>query len=94
MFFICHRCFVTRLAADQRSELYNKIMQELLNNNDILMYSTRNGGKLVIAEKFIKNIKIYKNMKAIDSKCYLNYLNKLADQYKNTYHHFVNEKHN
>ena len=29
-------------------------MQEWLNNNDILMYSTHNEGKSVIAERFIK----------------------------------------
>ena len=30
-------------------------MQELLENNDILMYSTRNEGMSVIAERFIKH---------------------------------------
>ena len=27
-----------------------------------------------------------------DSKSYLSYLNKLVDQYNNTYHHYVNKK--
>ena len=37
-------------------------MQEWLVNNDILMYSTHNEGKSVIAERFIKTLeaKIYK----------------------------------
>ena len=37
-------------------------MQEWLGNNDILIYSTHNGGKSVIAERFIKTVKakIYK----------------------------------
>ena len=37
-------------------------MQELLDNNDILMYSTHNEGKSVIAERFVKTLKtkIYK----------------------------------
>ena len=30
-------------------------MQEWLENNDILMYSTNNEGKSVIAERFIKH---------------------------------------
>ena len=30
---------------DQGRQLYNKIMQERLGNNDILMYSTHNDGK-------------------------------------------------
>ena len=31
-------------------------------------------------------------MTANDSKSYLSYLNKLADQYYNTYHHSINKK--
>ena len=69
-------------------------MQECLNNNDILMYSRHNEGKLIIAERFIKILKykIYKKMTANDSKSYLSYLNKLVDQYSNTYHHTVNKR--
>ena len=32
-------------------------MQEWLDNNDILMYSTQNEGKSVIVERFIKTLK-------------------------------------
>ena len=42
---------------DQGREFYNKLVQEWLDNNDILMYSTHNEGKPVIAERLIKNIK-------------------------------------
>ena len=58
-------------------------MQEWLGNIDILMYSTHNEGKSVIAERFIKTLKskIYKKMTANDNKSYLLYLNKLVDQY-------------
>ena len=61
-------------------------MQVWLDNNDILMYSTHNEGKSLIAEKFIKTLKskIYKKMTANDSRSYLPYLNKLVDQYNNT----------
>ena len=47
---------------DQGREFYNKFMQECLKNNDILMYSTHNEVKSVIAERFIKTLKakIYK----------------------------------
>ena len=67
-------------------------MQEWLDNNDILMYSTHNEGKSVITERFIKILKakIYKKMIANDSKSYLSYMNKLVDQYNNTYHHSMN----
>ena len=56
-------------------------MQECLDNNDILIYSTHNEGKLVITERFIKTlkVKIYKNLTDSNSKSYLSYLNKLID---------------
>ena len=65
-------------------------MQEWLNNNDILMYSTHNEGKSVIAERFAKTLKakIYKKMTANNSKSYLSYLNKLVDQYNKPHHSF------
>ena len=83
-----------KLWADQGREFYNKLMQEWLNNNDILMYSTHNEGKSVIAERFIKTLKstIYKKRTASDNKFHLPYLNKLADQYYSTYHHSINKK--
>ena len=69
-------------------------MQEWLKNNDILMYSTHNECKSVIAERFIKmlNSKMYKRMTANDSKSYLLYLNKLVDEFNNTYRHSINSK--
>ena len=42
---------------DQGREFYNKLMEEWLDNNDILMYSSHNEGKSVIAERFIKTLK-------------------------------------
>ena len=69
-------------------------MQEWLDNNDILMCSTHNEGTSEIDERFIKTLKakIYKKMTANDSKSYFLYLNKIVDQYNNTYHHSVNKK--
>ena len=43
-------CKPNKLWLHQRRKFYNKLMQELLDNNDILMYSTHNEGKSVIAE--------------------------------------------
>ena len=42
-------------------------MQEWLDNNDILMYSTNNEGKSVTAERFIKTLKakIYKKWQLV-----------------------------
>ena len=45
-------------------------MQEWLDNNGIIMYSTHNEGKSIITERFIKTVKskIYKKMTANDNK--------------------------
>ena len=82
-----------KLWFEKRRELYNKLSQEQLNNNDILMYFTHNEDKSVIAERFVKTLKakIYERMTANDNKSYLFYLNKLVDQYNNNYHHYVNK---
>ena len=84
-------CKPNKLWVDQGREIYNKLMQEWLEHNDILMYSTHNEGKSVIAERFIKTLKpkIFKKMTANHNKSYLPYLNKLVDQYNN---HSVNKK--
>ena len=50
-------CKSNKLSVDQGRELYNKLMQEWLDNNDILMYSTYNVGKLVLSEGFIRKLK-------------------------------------
>ena len=66
----------------------------MVRQNNILMYSTYNERKSIIAERFIKILKakIYKKMAANDCKSYLNYLNKLVDQHNNTYHHSIDKK--
>ena len=46
-----------KLWVDQGGEFYNNLMQEWLDINDILMYSTYSEGKSVIAEGFIKILK-------------------------------------
>ena len=51
-----------KLWADQGKEFYDKLMQEWLDIDNILMYYTRNEGKSLISEKFMKTLKakIYK----------------------------------
>ena len=43
-------CKPNKLRGDQGRQFYNKLMQEWLGNNDILMYSTHNEDKSVIAK--------------------------------------------
>ena len=48
----------------QKQRICNRSMKSFLQNNNIEMYSTHNEGKFVIAERFIRTlkIKIYKYM--------------------------------
>ena len=64
------------------------------NDNDILVYLTCNEGKSIVAERFVRTLKgkIYKKMAANDSKYFLGYLNKLVDEYSNTYHRPIDKK--
>ena len=49
------------------SEFYNNSFKKWLQDNDIVMYSTNNEGKSVIAERFIRTLKnkIYEYMTSI-----------------------------
>ena len=86
-------CKPNKLWVDQEKELYNKLIQEWLDNN-ILMYTTHNKSKSIIAERLIKTLKakIYQKITAINSKSYLSYLSKLVDQYNAIYLHSINKK--
>ena len=55
---------------DRSMNIYRS-MQSSLEKNTIEMYSTRNIGKSVIAERFIRTFKnkTYKNMTSISKKC-------------------------
>ena len=68
-------------------------MQQLL-DDVILMCSTHDEGKVVVAEMFIRTleIKIYKQMTVNDIASCLDYSNKLLDEYINTYHCSIGEK--
>ena len=65
-----------------------------LKENDIEMYSTHNEGKSVVAERFIKTlkIKIYKHMTAISKNVYFNVLDDIVDKYNNTVHSSIKMK--
>ena len=62
-------------------------MKSWLEKNDIEMYSTHNGGKSVVAERFIRTIKnkIYKHMTSISKNVYIDKLD-IVNEYNNTKH--------
>ena len=60
----------------------------MVKNNYIEMYLIHNEGKSVVAEQFIRTLKnkIYKYMTAISENVYIDKLDDLVNEYKNTYH--------
>ena len=83
-----------KIWVDQGSEFYNNYFKKWLKNNDIEMYSTQNGGKSVVAERFIRTLKnkIHKHMTAISKSVYFNVLNNIVDKYNNTYNKTIKMK--
>ena len=57
---------------DQGGEFYNNVLKKWLSDNDIIMYSTYNEGKSVVAERFIRTFKnkLYKHMAATGKNVY------------------------
>ena len=56
-----------KIWVDQGGEVYNIFFKKWLSDNNIIMYSTYNEGKSVVAERFITKLKnkLYKHMTAI-----------------------------
>ena len=55
------------ISVDKGSEFYNNSFKKWLQDNHIVIYSTNNKGKSVIAERFIRTLKnkIYKYMTSV-----------------------------
>ena len=71
---------------DQGGEFYNNIFKKWLSDNDIIMYSTYNERKSVVAERFIRILKskLYKHMAAIGKNVYYDVLDDVVNKYNNT----------
>ena len=70
-----------KIWVDKGSEFYNASFKKWLQDNDIVMYSTHNEGKSVVAERFIRTLKskIYKYMTSISKSVYINKLDDIVD---------------
>ena len=79
---------------DKGSEFYNASFKKWLKNNDIVMYSTHNEGKSVVAERFIRTLKnkIYKYMTSISKNVCIDKLDDIVNEYNNTYHTTIKMK--
>ena len=83
-----------KIWVDKRSEFYNAYFKKWLRDNNIVMYSTHNEGKSVVAERFIRTLKskIYKYMTSISKNVYIDKLDDIVDEYNNTYHTTIKMK--
>ena len=79
---------------DQGGEFYNNVVKKWLSDNDIIMYSTYNEGKSVIAERFIRTLKnkLYEHMTATGKNVYYDVLDDLVNKYNNTKHSTIKMK--
>ena len=75
-----------KIWVDQGGEFYNHVFKKWLLDNDIIMYSTFNEGKSVVAERFIRTLKneLYKHMTATGKNVYYDVLDDVVNEYNNT----------
>ena len=83
-----------KLRVDQGREFHNNVFKKWLSDNDIIIYSTYNEGKSVVAERFIRTLKnkLYKHMTAIGKNVYYDVLDDIVNEYNNTKHNTIKMK--
>ena len=85
-----------KIWVDKGSEFYNAYFKKWLQDNNIVMYSTHNEGKSIVAERFIRTLKSkiykYKYMTSISKNVYIDKLDDIVDEYNNTYHTTIKMK--
>ena len=83
-----------KIWVDQGGEFYNNVFKKWLSDNGIIMYSTYNEGKSVIAERFIRTLKnkLYKHMTANGKNVYYDVLDDVVNEYDNTKHSTIKMK--
>ena len=83
-----------KIWVDKDSKFYNNSFKKWLQDNNIVMYSTHDEGKSVIAERFIRTLKskIYKYMTSVSKNVYIDKLNDIVNEYNNTYHRTIKMK--
>ena len=82
-----------KIWVDQGGEFYN-VFEKWLSDNDIIMYSTYNEGKSVVAERFTRTLKnkLHKHMTATGKKVYYNVLDDVVNKCNNTKHSTIKMK--
>ena len=80
-----------KIWVDKGSVFYNNSFKKWLQDNDIIVYSTNNQGKSVVAERFIRTLKnkIYKYVTSISKTVYIDKLDNIVNEYNITYHRTI-----
>ena len=83
-----------KIWVDQGGEFYNRVFKKWLSDNDIIMYSTYNEGKSVVAERFIRTLKnkLYKHMTSIGKNVYYDVLDDIVNEHNDTKHSTIKMK--
>ena len=83
-----------KIWVDQGSEFYNNNLKKWLSDNNIIMYSTYNEGKSVVAERFVRTLKnkLYKHMTDTGKNVYYDVLDDIVKEYNNTKHSTIKMK--
>ena len=83
-----------KIWVDQGSEFYNNNFKKWLSDNGIIMYSTYNEGKSVVAERFIRTLKnkLCKHMTATSKNVYYDVLDDIVNKYNNAKHSAIKMK--
>ena len=70
-----------KIWVDQGREFYNNNFKKWLSDNNIIMYSTNNEGKSVVAEIFVRTLKnkLYKHMTATGKNVYYDVLDNIVN---------------
>ena len=76
-----------KILVDNGSEFHNNSFKKWLQGSDVVIYSTHNEGKSVVAERFIRTLKnkSYKYMTSISKNVYTDKLDDIVNEYNNTY---------
>ena len=83
-----------KIWVDQGGEFYNHNFKKWLSDSNIIMYSTYNEGKSVVAERFIRTLKnkLYKHLTASGKNVSYDVLHDVVNKYNNTKHSTIKMK--
>ena len=85
---------LNKIWVDKGSEFHNNSFKKWLKDNDVEMYLIHNDGISVVAERFIRTlkIKIYEYMTSVSKNVYIHKLDDILNEYNDTYHRTIKMK--